>query len=249
LWFVQSLSKTAVDSGLQSVTQCAMETDTAPVVIMPSPPVEPIRRVAALVTLAAFSPDEAAQITGVAATTQRAWRARGWMPDQGGRWQAKHSVFAVARLLTLAQLSRRAGMRDIAAAAEAASYAVAWFALGWENSWDGSVRSVGSWDTKWAAQALAMPDRGWGQQAGWLRTLMWEQSGLEVNKSRWLVVWADNSFSFCDDLDAATAAVAGSLLTAGPMMALDLYASGYNLVELAGRPFASLEMDMEEKSQ
>lgn len=164
-------------------------------------------------TLAHFAPSEAEKITGLSTAMQRDWRHRGFLPKNEGH--ARFDLFTLATMMALKLFADRGiGPQVAQNFTEISSRAIAWFALEFEDAYEGKL-----------SDSLDATRRG-----------LWNALGLpRIVPSRFLVVFADGSEWWDNSIENAFQKNADTDKFAGPVIVLDLMILGDVLIERADR--------------
>lgn len=182
-------------------------------------------------TLTAFTPGEAARITGVDTTKQRDWRRRKLLPDFPGH--ARFDAFDLAEMWALNLLSERG------VPLKEAKEIAPWLATGTlhrallvRDAYEGDHDKIetGRWADKspsMARRILRHHDRVPGKG--------------RVIPARYFIWWADGTDRWDQSIDDAFVKASAAKAT-GPVLVIDTNRLGEKLVELAGRPLVHIEV-------
>lgn len=212
-------------------------------------------------TMTAFTPSEAAAITGVSTDLQRDWRRRGYLLSGSGH--ARFDLFDLARMLTMQLLAARGiGPQQSVEIAEWCALGIARDVLAGTDAWEGEPHlapidfSIPKIDETGERLAEKMPeterasflekyDARWGARQRYLINSLWRMLDKpRVIPGKCFVWWADDSHSFEVSFDDAIGNMFSSdPKTQGPMVVLEYFSLSTLLMERAGRAFCHIEFE------
>ena len=222
-------------------------------------------------TLAAFTPAEAATITGVSTALQLDWRRHGYLPSNDGH--ARYDAFDLARMLVMKLLADKgvgpkhtADNEDGTTIGDLADWCAAGVvlrAMKWVEAWSGDydggievskVLPEGS-ETCVFTMLSSNPDEAkkviwaavdasdWSARADYLMVQLFRSLDRPlVSPADYFIWWADGEHCFHDSVDTAIGELStGDPKTSGPIVVLSFISLADQLQERAARPLCCVE--------